>query len=490
VVNPNENNISESLKDMGKFNNPRSGINKVQAVFLGKAYDSFYNKQSTYEESRVNASGNPRGEGFGKDEDDDLNSPIVKSKELGKGVKSKGKGIKRKSPKGKSLKGVKGFNKIFAIKEKRKNGSRQATRGDIRRAGISALKRANRSLARFIALRYSAKAIAKYQDYAGRLRRSKRLIKQIVKINDATFRIKGYIIRTDTAGNNPYSCTCPDFSQFSTDSRNWLGSKAGPFNPCKHMMAVRDRDKGGKWVCSDAVCTLDPNATEGYATKAECEAKIRPPFKGGQCAVDYIAGLSVDFLDKEGAVFSNRGQGTVARGPIIGFVIPKPDVEGQILYGVKTASGFVDFGLINTVMPSNPSQTKIASIQISRVDGLEDNCGDPPAICNVENFLGCTDPAANNYNPAANVNDGSCAYDVYGCTDPAANNYNPAANVNDGSCVYPPPVYGCTDPDAINYDPSATIDDGSCIYNIYGCTDPDAINYEPSATIDDGSCTY
>ena len=53
--------------------------------------------------------------------------------------------------------------------------------------------------------------------------------------------------------------------------------------------------------------------------------------------------------------------------------------------------------------------------------------------------------------------------------------------------------FGCTDPDAENYDPFATDDDGSCTYaapDVYGCTDPAAENYDPSATIDDGSCTY
>ena len=39
---------------------------------------------------------------------------------------------------------------------------------------------------------------------------------------------------------------------------------------------------------------------------------------------------------------------------------------------------------------------------------------------------GCTDPEeANNYDSTANVDDGSCTYDVFGCTDPTANNYNP-----------------------------------------------------------------
>ncbi len=56
---------------------------------------------------------------------------------------------------------------------------------------------------------------------------------------------------------------------------------------------------------------------------------------------------------------------------------------------------------------------------------------------------GCTDPSANNYNPYAESNDGSCTYAsgggsgaTNGCTDPAATNYNPVAETNDGSCTY------------------------------------------------------
>ena len=50
------------------------------------------------------------------------------------------------------------------------------------------------------------------------------------------------------------------------------------------------------------------------------------------------------------------------------------------------------------------------------------------------------------------------------------------------------PGTGCTDPLADNYDPTATCDDGSCIY--CGCTDPCAVNYSPTAICDDGSCKY
>jgi len=108
---------------------------------------------------------------------------------------------------------------------------------------------------------------------------------------------------------------------------------------------------------------------------------------------------------------------------------------------------------------------------------------------------GCMDPLANNYDPSAEFNNGSCTYGSLGCTDPLADNYDPLAVVDDGSCTYPTTlIYGCTNPLATNYDPAATVDDGSCALPppplVYGCMDPLALNYDPAATVDDGSCTY
>lgn len=106
-----------------------------------------------------------------------------------------------------------------------------------------------------------------------------------------------------------------------------------------------------------------------------------------------------------------------------------------------------------------------------------------------------------NYNPLANVDDGSCIYNllIEGCVqgpdpDPTAtidiswftlgDAYDWATN----PCNH---VEGCTDPDAvIGYNSNADVDDGSCIYEVEGCMEPSADNYNTIANIEDGSCVW
>lgn len=70
----------------------------------------------------------------------------------------------------------------------------------------------------------------------------------------------------------------------------------------------------------------------------------------------------------------------------------------------------------------------------------------------------------------------------------AGNSCAPEAyNVEYDECP-PDEIPGCTDATAINFDPLANVDDGSCEYEIFGCTDPASPNFDPLATVDDGSC--
>ena len=150
------------------------------------------------------------------------------------------------------------------------------------------------------------------------------------------------------------------------------------------------------------------------------------------------------------------------------------------------------------------------------------------------NILGCTDASAFNYNPEANIDNGSCVSIITGCLDSVACNYDSTANV-DTECVFAQMYYdcqggclndldsdgicdelevsGCVDNTACNYNQDATDNadcvfaemyydcDGVCIIDIdddgicdelevLGCTDNTACNYDLTATDDNESCTF
>ena len=206
------------------------------------------------------------------------------------------------------------------------------------------------------------------------------------------------------------------------------------------------------------------------------------------------------------------------------FVVPGANtqgvpVDGKVLIGQFTTSGVVS-ALVN-VQYRNAAQESLYA------EGL--------TLTFPQATTGCTDATACNFDPSAELDDGSCLENdlcgecggdnstCQGCTDEVACNYDADAVVDDGSCLENDlcgecggdnsTCQGCTDEAACNYDSDAIVDNGTCEYpaefyncdgcvndidgdgvcdelEVLGCTSPGADNYNIGATEDDLSCTY
>jgi uncharacterized surface protein with fasciclin (FAS1) repeats len=89
---------------------------------------------------------------------------------------------------------------------------------------------------------------------------------------------------------------------------------------------------------------------------------------------------------------------------------------------------------------------------------------------------GCTASEACNFNPEAEVEDGSCILPGEPCDDANANTTNDVLGLD---CVCAGELLGCTEMTACNYDMAAIVDNGSCQFPGDNCDDNDA------ATIND-----
>ena len=122
----------------------------------------------------------------------------------------------------------------------------------------------------------------------------------------------------------------------------------------------------------------------------------------------------------------------------------------------------------NNGYPTSQIYTGLDSIDGCPAQTTPTGSGDP---CAGVTIYGCTDAAADNYNAVANTDDGSCSYTNY-CYQCNQNN-SPvgfAFTTSDNQCpsgwgptVPTCQIPGCTNSMANNYDPTATTDDGSCI---------------------------
>lgn len=257
------------------------------------------------------------------------------------------------------------------------------------------------------------------------------------------------------------------------------------------------------WQCSDKVITVGNFANRTHYYDVDTTFRLTG-LTAGEIYYQSSEGptrdlrLKPDISSTGNIVFATGNANFIATALAVNR--PKVAIGSKHNYngGTSMASPIVA-GAVALYLEKNPDawwyETKTALIESARRDtftGPNANTvygnGKLNAfeMLNFEAILGCTSPGMFNYNPNANVDDGSCIPFVYGCTDSTAFNYNSNANTDDGTCLAI--IYGCTDSTAFNYDTLANTNDGSCIPVVYGCTDSTAYNFNPQANTDNGSC--
>ena len=100
-----------------------------------------------------------------------------------------------------------------------------------------------------------------------------------------------------------------------------------------------------------------------------------------------------------------------------------------------------------------------------------------PTTDELMSFLPLVD--AEGYFPSGNNScQAACVAPILGCTDPAAANFNPEADTDDGSCVV---AEACPYENYLEYSPDAISYNANLCVNIIveGCTENTALNYNP-----------
>lgn len=168
---------------------------------------------------------------------------------------------------------------------------------------------------------------------------------------------------------------------------------------------------------------------------------------------------------------------------------------GNPLYDITTKGGGLFWTAIQNAQAGNTSGHQGIYADPNHCSGTcptVANLGNPNVVASLQNNPGSGDACYNNsyQNGVPACPHAQTAPTVGGCTDSTANNYDPNATVDDGSCDFT-----CTDPlyrecgntqnqpcDNLVSDMQATIDANS----IEGCADSSATNYDPNAT----GCLY
>ena len=189
-------------------------------------------------------------------------------------------------------------------------------------------------------------------------------------------------------------------------------------------------------------------------------------FTGNNIPTDAIDGID-NGIGYWSPLFTNLASGGV-------YTYPLPNLAPGTYYAIVVANpsttSLTDCGDLAIVQLLE----QLTSVNVGLNDPAED-CPEPciGSDCN-DYVLDCTDPEADNYNPAATYDDGSCQYPETFCEQ------NPNDDLCAGDCTdfggSPAPRFSSGSLDETICD-DVTGSDGEC-------TDPNACNYNPDAPLD------
>ena len=243
-------------------------------------------------------------------------------------------------------------------------------------------------------------------------------------------------------GVNIYTNQLDQTSSYSASNFNAAGEDCGPVIGCMDQEAINynpeatEDDDSCFYGCDEEGSLL----SYCYGQNEDLSTTFYPSSEGSPVFLQFLSGELENNFD-----YITIYDGPDNNSPVL--LSTDGNLAGMLVY----SSG----GALTLEIDSDGSVSCLNSNNIDEILVLV-SCGTSE---------GCTDPNANNYNPFATTDNGSCDELEAGCTDPSAINYNPNALVDDGSCDYIDFIYGCTDITAINYNPLANEDDGSCQYN-------------------------
>ena len=248
------------------------------------------------------------------------------------------------------------------------------------------------------------------------------------------------------------SCTFAESaSEFnlSVNPANWGGTSSTISNSIVHI------DENNDLACHDLNINLEGSIA--LIMRGNCQYSLK-------ALNAQNAGASAVIIYNHSSGIMNMGSGSYSDEVHIP-VFAMSGFDGSYL-----ASALQSVPSYNVVLEHDNLNISVASYDCN---GNCLNDSDSDGICDEFESEGCVDPEACNYDETATEDDGSCYNNDLGCgcDAPAAlDGYDCHGNClsdvdGDGVCDEFE-IYGCTESDANNFNPEATEDDGSCDYSV------------------------